>query len=87
MSTKEKILETALTLFAENGYNGTSMEQIAQDVGIKAPSLYKHFKGKEDILNTLIDTAENRYGLMLRHMYEEHDRLDTMYREGKKPGK
>ena len=61
MSTKEKILETALTLFAENGYNGTSMEQIAQDVGIKAPSLYKHFKGKEDILNTLIDTAENRY--------------------------
>ena len=42
MSTKEKILETALTLFAENGYNGTSVEQIAQNVGIKAPSLYKH---------------------------------------------
>ena len=61
MSTKEKILEKALTLFAENGYNGTSMEQIAQDVGIKAPSLYKHFKGKEDILNSLIDIAEARY--------------------------
>ena len=61
MSTKEKILETALTLFAKNGYDGTSVEQIAQDVGIKAPSLYKHFKGKEDILNSLIDTAENRY--------------------------
>jgi len=37
------------------------MEQIAQNVGIKAPSLYKHFKGKEDILNSLIDTAEARY--------------------------
>jgi len=61
MSTKEKILETALTLFAKNGYNGTSMEQIAQNVGIKAPSLYKHFKGKEDILNSLIDTAEAHY--------------------------
>ena len=61
MSTKEKILETALTLFAENGFNGTSVEQIAQNVGIKAPSLYKHFKGKEDILNTLIDIAEARY--------------------------
>ncbi|SHK50555.1 TetR/AcrR family transcriptional regulator [Fibrobacter sp. UWB12] len=61
MSTKEKILETALTMFAKNGYNGTSMEQIAQDVGIKAPSLYKHFKGKEDILNSLIDIAEARY--------------------------
>ena len=61
MSTKETILETALTLFAQNGYNGTSVEQIAQNVGIKAPSLYKHFKGKEDILNSLIDTAEARY--------------------------
>ena len=61
MSTKEKILDAALTLFAGNGYNGTSVEQIAKAVGIKAPSLYKHFKGKEDILNVLIDSAEARY--------------------------
>ena len=61
MSTKEKILDAALTLFAENGYNGTSVEQITKAVGIKAPSLYKHFKGKEDILNVLIDSAEARY--------------------------
>ena len=61
MSTKEKILEAALSLFAENGYDGTSVEQIANIVGIKAPSLYKHFKGKEDILNALIDSAEARY--------------------------
>lgn len=61
MSTREKILDAALTLFAENGYDGTSVEQIANIVGIKAPSLYKHFKGKEDILNALIDSAEARY--------------------------
>ena len=48
MSTKEKILDAALTLFAENGYDGTSVEQIANIVGIKAPSLYKHYKSKED---------------------------------------
>ena len=41
MATKEKILDAALTLFAENGYDGTSVEQIANIVGIKAPSLYK----------------------------------------------
>ena len=64
MSTKEKILEAALSLFAENGYDGTSVEQIANIVGIKAPSLYKHFKGKEDILNALIDSAEARYEKM-----------------------
>lgn len=61
MTTKERILEEALTLFAENGYDGTSVEQIAEKVGIKAPSLYKHFKGKEDILNAIIDNAEARY--------------------------
>ena len=61
MSTKDKILDAAITLFAENGYDGTSVEQIAGIVGIKAPSLYKHYKGKEDILNVLIDSAEARY--------------------------
>lgn len=61
MSTKEKILEDSLTLFSKQGYDGTSVEQIAQAVGIKAPSLYKHFKGKEEILNAIIDSAEARY--------------------------
>ncbi len=61
MSTKEKILDSALTLFSRNGYSGTSVEQIAERVGIKAPSLYKHFKGKADILNTLIDVVNERY--------------------------
>ena len=61
MTTKEMILDEALTLFAENGYDGTSVDLIAERVGIKGPSLYKHFKGKEEILNALIDNAEARY--------------------------
>ena len=61
MTTKDRILDEALTLFAENGYDGTGVEQIAEKVGIKAPSLYKHFKGKEDIMNALIDAAEAHY--------------------------
>ena len=44
MSTKDRILDEALTLFAENGYDGTGVEQIAEKVGIKAPSLYKHYE-------------------------------------------
>ena len=61
MTTKERILDEALTLFAEKGYDGTSMDLIAERVGIKGPSLYKHYKGKEEILNALIDAAEERY--------------------------
>ena len=61
MSTRDRILNEALTLFAESGYDRTSVEEIAEKVGIKAPSLYNHFKGKEDILNALIDLTETRY--------------------------
>jgi len=61
MSTKQRILNEALTLFAENGYDGTGVDLIAERVGIKGPSLYKHYKGKEEILNALIDAAEERY--------------------------
>ena len=61
MSTRDRILEEALALFAEKGYEGTGVDLIAEQVGIKGPSLYKHFKSKEEILNTLIDEAEARY--------------------------
>ncbi len=64
MSAREKIPEAVLTLFAENGYDGTGVEQIAGIVGIKAQSLYKHYKGKADIFKALIDSAETRYGEM-----------------------
>ncbi len=64
MSTKQRILEEALTLFAEKGYDGTGVDLIAERVGIKGPSLYKHYKGKEEILNALIDVAEERYDEM-----------------------
>ncbi len=41
--TKQKILDKALELFSEYGYDSVSVGQIAQAVGIKAPSLYNHF--------------------------------------------
>lgn len=52
--TKEKILLEALTLFAQKGYKAVSVEEIAAAVGIKAPSLYKHYKGKRDIFDHIV---------------------------------
>ena len=43
MSTKEKILDAALTLFAENGYDGTSVEQIANAIGIIVAPVIRRF--------------------------------------------
>lgn len=61
ITTKDKILDSALTLFAAKGYDGVGVDLIAENVGIKGPSLYKHFKGKEDILDSLIEKVERYY--------------------------
>ncbi len=54
MDTKAKAIEAALKLFAENGYKGTSVKQIAEAVGIKDASLYKHFKSKQEIFDSIV---------------------------------
>lgn len=54
-STREEILNKALDLFAEKGYHGTSMREIARAVGIKGSSIYNHFSGKEDIFSELFN--------------------------------
>ena len=61
MDTKKKILGVALTLFSEKGYGNVYVGQIAEGVGIKAPSLYKHYKSKQDIFNAILDEMRERY--------------------------
>ena len=48
--TYEEILEAAAQAFSKNGYDGTSLAEIARAVGIKTPALYYHFKSKNEIL-------------------------------------
>lgn len=60
-STKQKILEAALILFSEKGYDGVGIDEIAESIGMKGPSIYRHFKGKEAILDALLDTAEEHF--------------------------
>lgn len=52
--TKERILETALELFAQSGYLGTSMSDIAARLGITKAALYKHYAGKQKILDRIV---------------------------------
>lgn len=53
--TKERILETALELFAQNGYLGTSMNDIAQQLGFTKAALYKHYTSKQEILDRIVE--------------------------------
>ena len=49
IKTKDRILFAALDLFSEKGYDQTSIDLVAEAVGIKGPSIYAHYKGKEEV--------------------------------------
>ncbi|RSL34338.1 TetR/AcrR family transcriptional regulator [Salibacterium salarium] len=59
--TSDSINRTALELFAECGYDGTSMADIAKQVGIKKPSLYNHVNSKESLFLSIIDDVFRSY--------------------------
>ena len=61
MNTKQKILDEALTLFSEKGYANVFVNDIAERVGIKAPSLYKHYKNKQAIFDAIIDEMSSKF--------------------------
>lgn len=52
--TKARIVDAALELFAQNGYLGTSMSDIAKQLSITKGALYKHFASKQEILDQII---------------------------------
>jgi len=52
--TKRKIFETSMKLFAEKGYDATSIEEITSTVGVAKGTLYYHFSSKEEIFDFLI---------------------------------
>lgn len=54
-NTKEKILEEALKLFAQSGYMGTSMNEIALRLGVTKAALYKHYSSKQEILDSIVE--------------------------------
>jgi AcrR family transcriptional regulator len=54
-TTKEKIFEASLELFAQKGFDAVSMREIAEAVGIKKASLYSHFSSKDELLEKLLE--------------------------------
>lgn len=58
--TKERILRTSLRLFAKRGYDAVSVSDIAGELGVTKGALYRHFKNKRDILDSIIKRMETR---------------------------
>src|SRR5262245_55448278 len=51
----EKILDVAEQLFAERGYDGTTLRDVATRVGVRAPSLYNHFASKDELYAAVLE--------------------------------
>ena len=60
-NTKQEILEAALDLFSVQGFEATSISQIADAVGIRKASLYSHFENKQAILDALVKDVLEQY--------------------------
>ena len=60
-NTKQEILEASLELFSVQGFEATSISQIAEAVGIRKASLYSHFESKQAILDTLVKEVLQQY--------------------------
>jgi TetR/AcrR family transcriptional regulator, cholesterol catabolism regulator len=69
--TKRRILDTAITLFAERGFEACTMRDIAAAVGIKAPAIYNHYSSKEDVLAAAMEHIMGRFFWSLLGPLEE----------------
>jgi AcrR family transcriptional regulator len=64
--SRRLILETALRLFAERGYSGTSIRDIATACGLQGPTLYSHYPSKEHVLAEILRIAHDEHLRRLR---------------------
>lgn len=79
--TKERILAAALEMFSQNGFAGTNVRELTASLGLVKSSMYKHFRSKEEIWNTLLDELiayyEARFG-STEHLPPVPDSLEEL---------
>ena len=75
--TKQRILDQALKLFSEQGYDSVSVAEIAKATGIKAPSLYNHFPSKQAIFDAIVASTAAQYEA-------DTDRIDIHVQDAQK---
>ena len=83
--TKERILTTALQLFARDGYEAVSVSDIAQALGMTKGALYKHYRNKRDIFDSMLkrmleldSSAARQYGMPEQNLNENDSGYDQV---------
>ena len=73
--SKERIKREAMRLFVEHGVDAVSMRDIAEAAGMKAPSLYTHFSGREELIGDIFFASYAEYGRRLAEAEATHRRF------------
>lgn len=87
LTTRERLKIAALAAFAQKGYEGATMQEIAEAVGINKASIYNHYKGKEDLFLAVYEDVATKYEKLLKRMIKDsanmeiHDKLLYMFKE------
>jgi AcrR family transcriptional regulator len=80
-STRERIRETALQLFGEKGYDGVSMNELAEQVGVAKPSLYNYYRAKEDLLLDLVEEGMRQWSTHCMAPFERSESFEQQLAE------
>ncbi|MGD9057624.1 MAG: TetR/AcrR family transcriptional regulator [Desulfobacterales bacterium] len=85
LDARERLLETAIGMFAQKGYAGTSVREIAEQAGVSKPVLYYYFNSKEGLFLAILEMAENLQKQLLAEVLNSQgtvmDRLLMLYRQ------
>ena len=83
-NARQRLLETAIGMFAEKGYAGTSVREIVEQAGVSKPVLYYYFQSKEGLFLAILEMAENLQKELLARILESAgnvlERLLLLYR-------
>lgn len=81
-SRKQQILQEAAKLFRKKGFKGTSLQQIAQAVGMESPSLYNHIKSKQELLSILLMDNARQFDQRIQEIHDANlsalDKIDRI---------
>jgi len=70
---KEKILKSALELFANEGVSATSTNKIAKNAGVSEGLIFRHFNNKKGLLSAILENAEEKAGLLFFNILEQNE--------------
>mgnify|MGYP000937238027 FL=1 len=78
-ATKNRLLVAAVKLFADRGYEASSMRELAAEVGVKAPAIYNHFDSKTQVLSTAVDYALSDFLASVLTGLEEFPKQERLF--------